>query len=101
MKRTWVTPWREIFHKVRYSEPRAVNVEIWGDRVRVFVEGPGGGPKKVLSLDTVSAGRLACALIVAAEEIEGRPARRSSSPHEGRFPETALHSEEHSARSKR
>ncbi len=74
MKRTWVTPWREIFHSVPDGAiRRPVNVETYGDRVRVFVDDPKGSSKKLLSLDTESANRLACALIVSAEEIEGRP----------------------------
>lgn len=60
MQRTWVAPWREIFHMVHDGAiRRRVNVEIYRDRVRVFVEGPGGGSRKLLSLDTVSANRRA------------------------------------------
>ena len=74
MKRTWVTPWREILHTVRDGAiRRPVNVEVYGDRVRVFVDDAKGGSRKLLSLDPKSANRLACALIVSAEEIEGRP----------------------------
>ena len=56
----------------RGDSRRAVNVETYGDRVRVFVENPSGSSYKLLSLDTESATGLATALIVSAEEIAGR-----------------------------